>query len=282
MNAVKLIADSTCDLSPELVKKYDIDIIPLYVNFGTHSFRDNVDITPAELYARVGKNGALPTTSAPTPQDYKTVFEKYVKKDMDVIYIPLSSKISSSYQNACTAANYFPPGQVKVIDSQNLSTGVGLLVLSAADFVKKGFDAVRVTAEVEKRINKVETAFIIDTVEYLHKGGRCSGLQMFFSSLLKIHPVIKVAEGSMHLAAKVRGGRQQVLDYLLKMVEENLADIDPQRVFVTHSECENDALWLKDQLVKLKAFKEILITGASCVISTHCGPQTVGILYIRK
>jgi DegV family protein with EDD domain len=282
MNAVKLIADSTSDLSVELIKKHNIEIIPLYVNFGTQSFRDNVDITPKELYARVEQSGTLPTTSAPTPQDYKTVFEKFVKSDMDVIYIPLSSKISSSYQNACTAANYFPPGQVKVIDSFNLSTGVGLLVMTAADCIKKGLDSTKTAAEVQKKISKVETAFILDTVEYLHRGGRCSGLQMFFSSLLKIHPVIRVADGSMHLAAKVRGGRQQILEYLVKAATDDMENIDPRRVFVTHSECEKDAFWLKEQLTKLDGLKEILITEASCVISTHCGPQTVGILYLKK
>jgi DegV family protein with EDD domain len=282
MSVTKLLADSTSDLSGELIKKYDIGIIPLYVNFGTQSFRDGIDISPRELYARVEKNGSLPSTSAPTPQDYKSVFEKFVKQNMDVIYISLSSKISSSFQNACSAANYFPPGQVKVIDSFNLSTGIGLLVMTAADCLQKGLDSTATAAEVQKMIGKVETSFILDTVEYLHKGGRCSGLQMFFSSMLKIHPVIKVADGSIHLAAKVRGGRQQVLEYLLKTATDSYAKIDPRRVFVTHSECEQDALWLKENLSKLEGLKEIIVTEASCVISTHCGPKTVGILYLNK
>jgi DegV family protein with EDD domain len=282
MNAVKVLADSTSDLSPELIQKYDIGIIPLYVNFGTQTFRDNVDITPKQLYARVKTHGALPTTSAPTPQDYKNEFEKYTEQGQDVIYISLSSRLSASFQNAKNAAGNFRPGQVRVIDSLNLSSGTGLLILTAVDCIQSGMDAGKTEAYVQKKITLVQSAFILDTVEYLHKGGRCSGLQMFFSSLLKIHPVIAVADGSMHLAAKVRGARTQVLQHLLKSVTANIDNIDARRVFVTHSESHQDALWLKEQLSQISVLEEIVTTEASCVISTHCGPQTVGILYLKK
>jgi DegV family protein with EDD domain len=282
MHAIKVLTDSTSDLPVELVKKYDIGVIPLYVNFGTQSFRDNRDITPTLLYKRVKEKGTLPTTSAPTPANYATEFEKYINNNQDVIYIGISSKLSSSYQNACTAADKFPQDRIRVIDSQNLSSGIGLLVMTAADCIEEGKDLKATAAAVEAKIGKVETEFILDSVEYLHKGGRCTGLQMFFSSLLSIHPVIQVENGSMRLAAKVRGGRQQVLNHLLNNSVKAIDNIDPKRVFVTHSEAEDDAKWLKNKLSELPELKEVIISEAGCVISTHCGPRTVGILYLRK
>jgi DegV family protein with EDD domain len=282
MNAVKLLTDSTSDLSDELIKKYDIGVIPLYVNFNTQSYRDNVDIKPKELYAIVSKTGALPTTSAPTPSDYTGEFQKYIDKGMDLIYISISSKISSSYQNAVTAAAGFPSGRIKVIDSLNLSSGIGLLVMTAADCIEQGKGLEEIGRTVMETIGRVDTEFIIDTVEYLHKGGRCSGLQMFLSSILKIHPIIKVDNGSMRLAEKIRGGRQQVLNHLVDNAVKNSGDIDPRRIFITHSESGDEALWVTNKLLELGKFDQVLITEASCVISSHCGPKTVGILYIRK
>lgn len=281
-HSVKLLADSTCDLSPELVARYDIGIIPLYVNFGTNSYRDNVDITPRELYRRVKENGLLPMTSAPTPQDYLTEFAKYIDQGMDVIYISISSKISSSYQNACRAVEGLVRGRVRIIDSLNLSTGIGLLVMAAADALEQGFDFDQTCRLVQEKIGRVETKFIIDTLDYLHKGGRCTGLQMFLSSLLKIHPVIQVADGSMYPAAKVRGGRQQVLNHLVNDTLDKLESIDPKRIFITHSDSDEDALWIQNKLAGIPQFEQINITRAGCVISSHCGPKTVGILYLKK
>jgi DegV family protein with EDD domain len=282
MNDIKLLADSTSDLSEELIQKHDIGIIPLYVNFGLQSYQDNVEITAKELYAKVEKGGILPTTSAPTPDNYVAEFEKHIESGKDVIYIGISSKLSSSYQNACTAALRFPPGRIRVIDSLNLSSGIGLLVMTAADCIQKGLDSAKTEATVKSKIGKVETAFVLNTVEYLYKGGRCSGLQMFFSSLLKIHPVIKVTDGSMHAAAKVRGGRRQMLEHLLACVKDDMENVDPLRLIVANSECPEDARWLKDKLSQLKIVDEIVLTEASCVISTHCGPKTLGIFYLKK
>jgi DegV family protein with EDD domain len=279
---IKLLADSTCDLSPELLNEYDIGIIPLYVNFGTNSYRDNVEITTPELYRRVNETGVLPMTSTPTPGDYIAEFKKYIDAGLDVIYIAISSKLSSSYQNACMAVAGLPEGRVRVIDSLNLSTGIGLLVMTAADALEQGLDIDQTCSLVREKTGKVETKFIIDTLDYLHKGGRCTGLELFLSSLLKIHPVIQVADGSMYPAAKIRGGRPQVLNHLIDSVLNKLETIDPKRIFVTHSESERDALWLKNKLLEAHRFEQIIITSAGCVISSHCGPKTVGILYLKK
>jgi DegV family protein with EDD domain len=282
MNKVKLITDSTADLSPELIKQYDVAVIPLYVNFGTRSYKDNVDIDTRTLYRMVDEGHVLPTTSAPTPDDFIAEFGKYINQGMDILCTTISSKFSSSYQNACLAAAAFPAGRIKVIDACNLSSGIALQVLTAADCLNTGLSLEKTFALVKGKVDKVETEFIIDSVEYLHKGGRCSGLQMFLSSLLKIHPIIKVENGAMKAAAKVRGGRQQVLNQLLSDAVKNLARMDPRRVFITHSLADEDAAWLKEQLSKLEGLQDIIITNASCVISTHCGPKTVGILYLLK
>jgi DegV family protein with EDD domain len=282
MNTIKLLTDSTSDLPEDLVKKYDIGVIPLFVNFNTQSYRDNVDIKPKELYRIVGKTGTLPTTSAPTPDNYTEEFQKYIDEGKDIILISLSSKISASYQNAFNAAAQFPSGRIKVIDSLSLSSGIGLLVLTAADCIEQGKNLEETAKFVQDSIGKVETEFIIDTVEYLHKGGRCSGLQMFLSSILKIHPIIKMENGSMRLAEKIRGGRQQVLSHLVNNVIENSSDIDPKRLFITHSEAAEDVQWVRNKLISLGKLDQVIITDASCVISSHCGPKTVGILYMRK
>ena len=282
MNKVSLFTDSTCDLSDELVKKYDIGIIPLYVHFNTRSYQDNIDIRSADLYRMVKEMGMLPTTSAPTPANYVSAFKPIIDAGNDVLYISISSRLSSSYENACTAAKEFPEGRVRIIDSLNLSTGIGLQVLTAADSVAQGSGINEVADQVLSVIDKVQTEFVIDSLQYLYKGGRCNAVQMIFSSVLKIHPVIEVTGGSMHMAAKIRGGRQQVLNHMLNDTISNLHNIDPRRVFVTHSEDTDEAVWIKNKLAELNKFKEILITDASCVISSHCGPKTVGILYLKK
>jgi DegV family protein with EDD domain len=282
MRPVKLFTDSTSDLSEEIVKKYDIGVIPLYVNFGTKSYRDNVDIKPAGLFRKVKETGKLPMTSAPTLADFGGEFQKYIDRDMDVLHISLSSKISAAYQNACTAASQFPEGRIKVIDSLNLSTGVGILVLNAADCVASGLNLSDSVRMVQSKIGQVRTEFIIDTVEYLHKGGRCSGLQMMLSSLLEIHPIIKVSDGAMRMAAKVRGNRQIVLRNLVKDAMDNKGSIDRERIFITHTESADDATWIKTQLGGLKGIKQIFITEASCVIASHCGPKTIGIIYLEE
>jgi len=282
MRTVKLFTDSTSDLSAEIIKQYNIAVIPLYINFGLQSYRDGLDIQANELFNQVKKTGKLPKTSAPSVEDFAAEFKKYLEQGMDVLHISISSKISAAYQNACTAAAQFPADRIRVIDSLNLSTGIGILVMKAADCVQQGLKLADIAQAVQSAIPKVRTEFIIDTVEYLHKGGRCSGLQMLLSSLLEIHPIIQVTDGSMHLASKIRGNRQIVLRRLVKDAVDNLGSINPERVFVTHCESAEDAAWIKTQLVEKNTFKQTLITNASCVISSHCGPKTVGIIYLEK
>jgi DegV family protein with EDD domain len=282
MRPIKLFTDSTSDLPQEIIKQKGIAIIPLYVNFGTESFRDNVDIKPARLFEKVSEKGKLPMTSAPTVADFAAQFKKYIERDMDILHISISSKISSSFQNACTAASQFPAERIKVIDSLSLSSGIGLLVLIAADSIDKGSALNEVVRDVQSAVPKVRIEFVLDTVEYLHKGGRCSGLQMLLSSLLEIHPVITVAEGSIHLASKIRGKRQIVLQKFFKDNLDKVNKIDSRRIIIANCECPVDILPIKDQLVALNKFQQVLLTEASCVIASHCGTKTVGIFYLEK
>ncbi|MBN1191060.1 MAG: DegV family protein [Dehalococcoidales bacterium] len=282
MRPVKLLTDSTSDLPREIIEQYEISIIPLYVNFGTQSFRDGVDIKPAELYRKVKETGKLPTTSAISESDFAREFNKHIDNQMDIMHISISSKISASYRNACTVAEQFPAGRIKVIDSLNLSSGIGLNVLAAAACIRRGMSLDETANEVQSVVKKVRSQFIIDTVEYLHKGGRCSGLQMLLSSILEIHPIIAVTDGSMHMAAKIRGNRQVVLNTLIKDTIAKIGSMDLERLVVAHSECRDDAIRVAGQLEKMNKIRNIIISDASCVIASHCGPNSIGIFYLEE
>ncbi len=282
MRPIKVITDSTSDLPDEIQKQHNIAVVPLYINFGRQSYRDNVDINPTELFRKVKETGKLPMTSSPTVADFAAEFKKYIDQGMDILHISLSSKISSSYRNACSAAADFPQGRIIVIDSLNLSTGIGILVLVAADCVGNGSNLADAAQTVRSAIAKVRVEFIIDTVEYLYKGGRCSGLQMLLSSLLEIHPIIRVADGAMYPAAKIRGNRHLVLLRLIKNTLDNLDSINRERIFISHCECGDEADRVRSQFEELKKFDRILMTNLSCVITSHCGPKTIGIVYMEN
>lgn len=279
MTGVKIFSDSTCDLSPRLVSQYDIGIIPLYVNFGEKSYRDGIDITTPQLYQLVEKTGSLPSTAAASPGEIIAAFKPYVDAGREVLFIGISSELSATVNNARLAAAQLPEGKVTVVDSRNLSTGIGLLVLEAADLAGRGLGAEAIAAGLAPLIPNVETEFIIDTLEYLHKGGRCSGIARFVGSMLRIRPSIKVKDGRMYPAEKFRGSRKKALTGLLANALANRDKI-AGRVFVTHSVSDNGP-WLKEQLEQ-HTEAEVFITQAGCVISSHCGPNTIGILYIKK
>lgn len=282
MNRLKVITDSTCDLSKSIIKTNDIPIVPLKVTIGGKTYYDGLTIHPEKLYRLVEKEGELPKTSSPTPEEYKDIFQSYIDQGCKVIYIGLSSCISSSYQNACLAAKQFPEGNIYTIDSRNLSTGTGLLVMKAIDYIKEGKDINYITKRLNKDVPLVRTSFIINSLDYLYKGGRCSGLQKFIGNILKYKIMIEVDNGQMGVAARIRGSKTRALDKLLNRVITDLSNIDKTRIFITHSMEEEGANYLYDQLSSRDFFKEIIITTAGSVISAHCGPGTIGILYMDK
>lgn len=277
---VKIFSDSTCDLSKELVERYNITIIPLYVRLGDEEFLDGVNISPQELYKWSDEHGETPKTAAPGISD----IEKLLSPDGDDEYVifTISSSMSASNSNAKLAAEDLGIAErVHVIDSANLSTGIGLLVIRAAELAAEGKSAAEIVTEIEAVKDKVRASFVIDTLVYLYRGGRCSGLAAMLGTALKLHPRIAVADGKMHPEKKYRGNSHKyVLDYV-KDMEPSLKKARKERVFITHSGCDEEIVAsVKKYLQDLGHFDEILETRAGSVVSSHCGPGTLGVLFI--
>lgn len=282
MNSVKIFTDSTSDLCHDILSKNDIGLIPLYVGFGNNTLKDGLEIKTEELYKKVEEYGILPKTSAPSPNDFFNSFKPFIDKGYNIVYISISSKLSSTIQNAKIAASEFDEGRIEIVDSLNLSTGIGLLVMKAVDYAKQGYSSSEIANLVKEILPKVETNFIIDTLDYLYKGGRCSALQSTISNVLKIRPIIKVVDGKMIVGQKIRGKRKKALKAILNNTYDDKKIIDKSRLMITHSMADEDAIYLKNALSKHIDVEDIIITKAGCVISSHCGPNTIGILYIKN
>ena len=278
---IKITSDSTCDLSREQIAKYDVHILPLAVAMGENNYRDGVDITPEQIYAHVAKGGDLPKTAANNIADYAEVFAKYSKEYDAVIHLNISAEFSSCHQNACLAAEEFE--NVYVVDSRNLSTGHGLLVIRAYELAEAGKTGAEIAEELRGMVDRVDASFILNQLEYLKKGGRCSALAVLGANMLKLKPCIEVKDGKMGVGKKYRGAFDKSMkDY----IHDRLADRDDlelDRVFVTHSGIDKELIDLAVNTVReLQPFKEICITQAGCTVSSHCGPDTIGVLYIHK
>lgn len=284
MKEVLITADSTCDLPSHIIEQHDIEILPLSVLLGDKSYYDGINVFPEDIYAYVDQTGTLPKTAAVTPAQYYEVFEKAHDDGKAVVHIGLSSAISSSYQNACIAASEFD--DVYCIDSKSLCTAMGLLVLKACDFRAKGFDAKKIYNRVNTLVPKVSTTFVLDNLEYLHKGGRCSGVAKFSANILGIKPSIAVdpATGKMDVAKKYRGKMEVVYKQYINDCLKNVNKIDTSRIVIANSGgISPDILSFAKGVVEGKAnFDEVILADAKCTISSHCGPKTLAIFYIRK
>jgi len=283
MHSIRIITDSTADLSSALLEANQISVVPLMVQFDQESYRDGVDITTPQLFAKVAQTGRLPKTSSPSPATFQEAFAKATADGSQALYIGLSAQFSATLQNARIAASLFPEGQVQVFDSANLSTGIGLLVLYAADLIREGRSMDEVIARLEEARPRVRTAFMIDTLDYLYKGGRCSGVTALVGGLLKLRPIIAVENGGMVVAAKVRGHRQKGLDWMLDRFAEDVTAgrVRPNRVFVTHCGAHEEAQAMVDAVRRiLPQVEAVLETEAGSVIGSHCGPATIGLLYL--
>ncbi|WP_058304311.1 DegV family protein [Gorillibacterium timonense] len=281
MRKIKIFTDSTSDLTPKLLERFDIGIVPLYVVFGETSYRDGVDMVPGTLYRLVDETGNLPKTSAPSPGDFLSHFEPFIQDGFDILYIGLSSEISSTIQNATIAANQFEEGRITVIDSRNLCTGIGLQVVQAARLAEEGKTVQEITTYLLNKRGDIESEFLIDTLDYLHKGGRCSSVQALIGNMLKIRPIVKVVDGKMIVPVKIRGKREKALQQLLDNALVNARQMVPGTLYVAHSYALEEAEYLRDELARATGEKDIPITEAGCVISSHCGRQTVGIFYMK-
>jgi len=282
--SVRIISDSTCDLSKELIQKYDISIIPLHVLLGEEEYEDGENITPDEIYKWSDENKATPKTSAPSITTVTDVFQRCMADGSDLICFSVSDKMSTTGNvMRMTAEELGMEDKISVIDSANLSTGVGLLVLKAADMARDGKEAKEIVEEVERLKPFVRSSFVVDTLTYLHRGGRCSGLAALAGGALKLHPKIVVENGGMIPTKKYRGNMSKVIMNYVADMEEQLHNAMTERVFITHSGCEASVLEeVTEYLKALDLFEEILITRAGGVISSHCGPGTLGVLFIEK
>ena len=280
--AVKIISDSTCDLSKDLLDKYDISIVPLTVNLGERSGHDGVDITPEDIYDYVSSTGELPKTSAVSVGEYEEMFRLWRDQGYEIIHFCISEKFSSSYQNACIAAEEI--GGVTPVDSMNLSTGQGLLVLHAAEMARAGASVEEIVRSCETVRDSVEASFVIDNIEYLRKGGRCSALSAFGANFLHIKPCIEVLNGGMKPGKKYHGKLNHVIRSYVEDRLKDRTDIDMHRIFVTHTRCDAEAVDQVKELIRTSCpdCEELLETTAGATITTHCGPGTLGILFIRK
>jgi DegV family protein with EDD domain len=282
MNPVRLVADSTCDLSQELIAKHDIRIVPLFVRFGEESFMDGVDMTTEEMYRQVALRGMLPKTAASSPGMFVEVFEEAIRDGCDVVYAGIGSKFSATYQSAVVARDLVGASRIHLVDSANLSSGSGLLMLKAAKWRAEGRSAEVIAKDMEALVPHVRTQFVISTMDYLHKGGRCSGMQALFGTLLKIKPIIKVVDGAMAVGKKPRGPIQAAVDLLIDEAFEKLENIDLDAVMITHSMAHETAAYVRSRLESKIPSSVLFETNAGCVISSHCGEGCIGILYLLK
>lgn len=280
MNKVIIITDSTCDLMPDYIKEHNVVVLPLYVNFGDTSYRDGVDITTPKLYEMVEEKQELPKTAAISVGDFVDVFEKYLNEGFDVVYTGISSFMSSTYNNAILAAGGELDKRIFVVDSKNLSTGIGLLVLKMVKMRDLGMSASEIALEANKIVPRIRSQFAIKKFDYLYKGGRCSTMSAIFGSVLSIKPIIEVRDGKMTVGKKPMGKMKRALDVMLEMIDKDKDNVDLDCIMITHSIADDSCEYLKNELSKRYDSKILMETHAGCVISSHCGEGTIGILYI--
>lgn len=281
---IKIISDSTCDLSEELLNKYDIDILPLHVVMGDKEYIDGVNISPDEIYVWSDEHKETPKTSAVGIEEAINLFRKYTDAGEEIIAFAISEDMSTTANVMRIAAEELEKeDKIHVIDSMNLSTGVGHLVVEAAIMAKNGESAETIVNEIEKMRHRVRASFVIDTLVYLQRGGRCSSVAAIAGGILKLHPKIVVENGKMIASKKYRGSIDSAILKYVADLEEELAKAKKDRVFITHSGCDEELIAkVREKLESLNRFDEILVTRAGSVISSHCGPGTLGVLFIEE
>lgn len=281
---IKVFADSTCDLSYELLQKYGVSIIPLHILMGDRECLDGVNVTPNEIYQWSDRTGETPKTSAVGMEEAMEAFRPVLQAGDEILVFSISGEMSTTANVFRLAAQELEAKErVAVIDSRNLSTGIGLLVIEAAKMASEGKKLKEIREELERLIPLSRASFVVDTLVYLHRGGRCSGLSAMLGSALKLHPRIVVEDGKMHSDKKYRGKMKNVYLSYAADLEESLLKAKKDRVFITHSGAEDsEVAAVKEYLEGLKYFDEVLITRAGGVISSHCGPGTLGVLFLAE
>lgn len=283
MNKIILSADSICDLNQELTETFKVNTTPYTIVIGKEMYKDNIDITPSDIYKSYSESKILPKTASINVNEYYNYFKPWVDEGYEVIHITLGSVLTSSYNN-CTLASSELDG-VYTLDSQNLSVGTGLLVIKAAELIKEGLTAKEIVEELKKHRDKIHMSFILNTLEFLHAGGRCSKVSSMGANILKIKPVINVdnTSGAMSLGNKYRGSLENSIIKYIKDKISSYDNINTDRIFIVHSGIDDSYIEVaKNTISEILDFKEIFVTTASCTISSHCGPNTLGIAFETK
>ncbi|MBQ1260250.1 MAG: DegV family protein [Clostridia bacterium] len=283
MKKIKIIADSTCDLSEDIIEKYDISIVPLCILLDGKSYFDGLEITPDEIFRWSDENKTTPKTAAITFEKTLEVFKPFMDNGDDIIFFGISSHMSSTCNVPRILGAQEDYDRIFVIDSENLSTGIGLQVIKAAELAFEGRTAEEIVDTINADRAKVRASFVVDTLTFLARGGRCTAITAIMANTLKLHPMIIVKDGKMGVGKKYRGRMSMALSAYVDDLSSQLVNADSKRVFITHSGCEQAIIDLvKEKIEALGYFEEILITQAGGVISSHCGPNTLGVLFYTK
>lgn len=281
MKKIKITCDSTCDLTDELYQKYDIEVLPLGITLGNELFFDGENVKAQDVFDFVSQKNTLPKTSAISVGTYLDTFKKYTDEGYAVIHINISSEFSVCHRNACLAAEELE--NVYPIDSRNLSSGSGHLVIAAAEMAKEGLDAKTIAEKLNEMKERLDVSFVLQTLEYLKMGGRCSGVVALGANLLKLRPEIEVVGGKMQVGRKYRGNPEKSISDYIRGRLEGRTDLQYDRIFVTHSHVPHEIVEKAIALVKeLQPFSEVIETVAGCTISSHCGPCCLGVLFFKK
>ena len=284
---VKICCDSTADLLNEvygtnLYEQRGVTVLPLIVRIAENEYLDSVDISMRELLQRCKEMNKLPQTAAPSVERLKELYTELTADGSELVFITISSGFSSCFNNACLAAEDFP--NVYTVDSRNLSSGVGHVVLEACDMAEKGMSGAEIKKVLDEEIiPRVETSFVLDRLDFMAKGGRCSSVAALGANLLQLHPGIEVKDGGMRVFKKYRGSWERCLKAYIKDKLDGRDDIRPHRIFVTYTDTPDEIVQECVRLVKeYNYFDEVIPTTAGCTVACHCGPRTLGILFIRK
>lgn len=282
--SVKIIADSTCDLSEELLKKYDISILPLHIVLGDKEYKDGVEIKPDEIYEWSNEHNIAPKTSAAAISDAIDLFQTFSEAYDEIVCFSISGQMSTTVNVLKMAVEELDmEKRIFVIDSENLSTGIGQLVIEAAIKAESGMCGKEIAEYINQLKTRVRASFVVDTLTFLHRGGRCSGVATLAGGALKLHPRIDVKQGAMEPGKKYRGKMESVILHYTKELESSLRQAETNRVFITHSGCSDTLIQsVRQEIENMQLFDDIYVTRAGGVISSHCGPGTLGIIFIEK
>lgn len=283
MKKIRIVSDSTCDLSRELIEKYGISIIPLCITLGEDTYLDGVDITPEEIYKWSDEHKTTPKTSAVPFDKIEETLKPMMAAGDDIIFIGISEDMSSTCNRIRIFAEDEEYDRLFVVNSKNLSTGIGLQVIRAAELRDSGSTAEEIVSEIESARDRVRASFVLDTTVFLARGGRCTAVESFVATALKLHPEIVVKDGKMGAGRKVRGKTSAAVSAYVDGLMPAIQNAEPRRIFVTHSGSDREIIdSVKARLADLGYFEEILETQAGSVISSHCGPNTLGVLFYEK